>query len=106
MLQVGDRVYLFRKNIKTKRLSNKLDYKKLRLFKIKQVRSILNYELILSKIIKIYLVFYILLFEIILKGAPPAPRTEIELINLNAEYEVEKVLDYNKRNSTIKYLIK
>jgi len=55
---------------------------------------------------KIHLVFYISLFEIAPEGAPPAPRTEIELVNLNAEYEVERVLDYSKRNSTIKYLIK
>jgi len=55
---------------------------------------------------KIYLIFYILLLEIILKRALPAPRTEIELVNPNTEYKVEKVLDYNKRNSIIKYLIK
>jgi len=55
---------------------------------------------------KIYLVFYILLFEIALEGALLAPRTEIEPVNLIAEYEVERVLDYYKRNNIIKYLIK
>ena len=30
----GDKVYLLYKNIKTKRLSDKLNYKKLRLFKV------------------------------------------------------------------------
>jgi len=55
---------------------------------------------------KIYLIFYILLLEIALEGALLASRIEIELINPNTEYEVEKVLDYNKRNSTMKYLIK
>ena len=62
--------------------------------------------MVLPKIMKIYLVFYISLLEIVPEGAPPAPRTEIEPVNPNTEYEVEKVLDYNKRNGTIKYLIK
>jgi len=106
MLQVENKIYLFRKNIEIKRLSNKLNYKKLRLFKIKQIKSILNYKLILFKIIKIYLIFYILLLEIILKRALLIPWTEIKLINLNAEYEIKRILDYNKRNSIIKYLIK
>jgi len=97
---------LLRKNIEIKKLSNKLDYKKLRPFKIKQVKSALNYELILFKQMKIYLVFYILLFEIVLEGALLALQTEIELINLIIEYEVEKILDYYKWNNTMKYLIR
>jgi len=55
---------------------------------------------------KIHLVFYILLLEIVLERALPASRIEIELVNLIAKYKVEKVLDYYKRNNTIKYLIK
>jgi len=55
---------------------------------------------------KIHLVFYISLLEIILKRALLVLRTEIELINLTAKYKVEKVLDYYKRNSTIKYLVR
>ena len=35
MLKEGDKVYLVKKNINIKRPSNKLNYKKLRLFKIK-----------------------------------------------------------------------
>ena len=35
MFKEGDKVYLLRKNIKIKRLSNKLDYRKLRLYKVK-----------------------------------------------------------------------
>ena len=55
---------------------------------------------------KIYLIFYILLLEIILERALSALWIEIELINLIAKYEVEKVLDYYKRNNIIKYLIR
>ena len=43
MLKERDRVYLLRKNIKITRLSNKLDYKKLRLFEITKVKELVNY---------------------------------------------------------------
>jgi hypothetical protein len=66
-----------RNNIKIKRLSNKLDYKKLRLFIIKEVRRRLNYLLILLKTINIYLVFYISLLKLILLGALLALLIEI-----------------------------
>jgi hypothetical protein len=56
-------VYLLRKNIKTKRLSGKLDHKKLGPFKIKRKTGPINYELNLPSIMKIYPVFYILLLE-------------------------------------------
>ena len=56
-------VYLLRRNIKTKRLSSKLNFKKLRLFKIKKKIGLVTYKLRLSKEIKIYLVFYIVLLE-------------------------------------------
>jgi len=55
---------------------------------------------------KIHLVFYISLLEIVLERALSVLRIEIEPINLIAEYEVKKVLDYRKRNNIIKYLIK
>ena len=41
----GDLVYLIRRNIKTKRPSNKLDYTKPGPFRIKRVKGKLNYEL-------------------------------------------------------------
>ena len=43
-LKKKDKVYLFRKNIKTKRLYDKLDYKKLRPFKINKVIRLVNYR--------------------------------------------------------------
>jgi len=59
----GGIAYLLRRNIKTKRLSDKLDFKKLRLFKIKKKLGLVTYKLILLKDIRIYLVFYIVLLE-------------------------------------------
>ena len=43
ILKKGNKVYLFRCNIKIKRFSDKLDYKKLKLFKIEKVLSLINY---------------------------------------------------------------
>ena len=56
-------VYLLRRNIKTKRLSNKLNYKKLRPFKIEKKLGLVTYKLRLLKEIKIYPVFHVTLLE-------------------------------------------
>ena len=60
---------MFYKNITIKRLNDKLDFKKFGPFII--VCKILeyNYELSLSKTMKIYSIFYISLFESVLKLA-------------------------------------
>jgi hypothetical protein len=44
-LQEEDPIYLLRKNIKTKRLSTKLDHTKLGPYKIQKILSLLTYEL-------------------------------------------------------------
>ncbi len=62
------KIYLLCKNIIIKRSNDKLDFKKLKPFII--IRKILknNYKLLLLKIILIHLIFYIFLFEPILKS--------------------------------------
>ena len=65
----GDPVYLLRKNIKTIRLSLKLDYTKLRLFKIKEKKGLVTFILDLPKDIRIHLTFYISLLKPALKNA-------------------------------------
>jgi hypothetical protein len=89
----GGKVYLLRKNIKIKRLSSKLDYKKLGLFEIKEIKGLINYKLKLPNNIRIYPVFYILLLELILAGAPKALYIEIDLINPNIIYNIEEILN-------------
>jgi hypothetical protein len=85
---------LIRRNIQTKRPSTKLDHKKLGLFKIKRITGLVNYELVLPKTMNIYLVFYIFLLELVLLGVLLVLVTEIELVNLNAEYKIKEILDY------------
>jgi hypothetical protein len=76
-----------------KRPSNKLDYKKLGLFKINKVVGSINYHLELPKIINIYFIFHISLLELVLLEVSKVPYIEIELVNPNTEYKVEEILD-------------
>jgi hypothetical protein len=95
----GDKVYLLRRNIKIRRLSDKLDYKKLRPFKIKNVISEVNYELDLLSTMKIYLVFYISLLELV--SADTELRELVKINLVEGEYEVEVILSYRKKGRTI-----
>jgi hypothetical protein len=76
------------------------------LFKIKKVIRLINYKLVLLKTINIHLVFHISLLELVLLGVLLVPITEIELVNPNAEYKIEEVLDYKQVRNYIKYLVK
>jgi len=65
----GGKVYLFYKNITTKRPNNKLNFKKFEPFIIVCKILEFNYELSLSKTMQIHFIFYISLFESILESA-------------------------------------
>jgi hypothetical protein len=91
-----DLVYLLRRNIKTIRPSDKLDYKKFGLFKIKRNIKHISYELYLPPTIKIHPMFYISLLELADLDTPAGPALEIYL-NLQREiYTVEKILKVRK----------
>jgi hypothetical protein len=62
-LREENKIYLLRRNIKTTRLSDKLDYKKFKPFTIKRNIKDVNFKLKLPLIIKIYLIFHISLLE-------------------------------------------
>jgi hypothetical protein len=83
-----------------------LDYKKLGLFKIDKKIGLINYKLKLLNIIRIYLIFYISLLELVLDRVLNTLYIEAEPINLNTIYEVEKILDYKYIRGTLYYLIK
>jgi hypothetical protein len=105
-LQKGDKVYLLRKNIRTKRPSDKLDNKKLGPYKIKTVKGALNYELELPTNMRIHPVFHVSLLEPAPPGAPRAPNIEIDPVNPDAEYQVEEILDCRLVRNATRYLIK
>ena len=63
MLKRKEIVYLYRKNLKIKQLSTKLDFVKVRLYKVIKQTRFINYKLKLLAQLYIYLIFYILLLE-------------------------------------------
>jgi hypothetical protein len=79
-LKEGDKVYLLRKHIKTKRLSDKLDHKKLGPFKIRKVVSSSNYELQLPSTIRIHPIFHILLLELVPDSVKLTKPVEVDTI--------------------------
>jgi hypothetical protein len=105
-LKKGDRVYLLRKNVQTKRPSTKLDHKKLGPFEIDEKTSEVNYRLKLPKTMEIHPVFHVSLLEPAPSGAPPAPVTEVQQLDPAKEYEVETILDCQRIRGKVKYLIK
>ena len=59
ILEEKNKVYLLRRNIKTKRLSNKLNHIKLKLFRILKTKKSVNFKLNLLTLMRIHSVFHI-----------------------------------------------
>src|SRR5271165_339153 len=87
-LKKGNKVYLLRHNINTKQLSNKLDFKKLGLYKIKRAIGLVNFKLLLLHNLRIHLIFYIALLELADNLILLLNREEIQPINKEIEYNV------------------
>ena len=90
-LKKRDKIYLLTKNLRTKRVSKKLNHVKVDPFFIKQQKGSVNYELDLFSNTKIHPVFHVSL----LKSADP--KTFIQdtfhfQYENEDEYEVEKIL--------------
>ena len=103
-LERGDKVYLSTKNLRSKRLSKKLDHVRIRLFKIKKCTGKVNYQLRLPRKARIHRVFHILLLE-------PAPsdteiKTEWNFKDNEEEYDVERILDSRRNRQKTEYLVK
>jgi hypothetical protein len=91
-LEKGGKVYLISRNLRTKRPSKKLDFKKIGPFKIEERISTSNYRLSLPATMKLRTnVFHISLLE-------PAPKNarlahDIEAEDEEEEWDVEEILD-------------
>ncbi len=93
-LKKKNKVYLLRRNIKTRRSSNKLNHTKLESYKIQKIKESINYKLNLSASMRIHSIFHICL----LKSADSntsiqTESSEIDSESQNVEYEVEDILD-------------
>ena len=73
----GDKVYLISRNLRTKRPSKKLDFRKVRLFKVDEQVSDNNYRLLLLATIRLKTyVFHVSLLELALKDVQLATNVE------------------------------
>jgi hypothetical protein len=105
-LQNGDRVYLLRRHIKTRRPSDKLDFKKLGLFRVIERVSSVNYKLELPKTSKLHPVFHVSLLEPA-KGTAQVDRaTDIQPEHDADIYNIEKILDRRISKGIMMYLVK
>ena len=84
-------VYLIRRNVKSKRLSDKLDFKKLGPFKVTKKVINVNYRLELLEGMKIHPVFYVAL--LILASRSIKPDIIVEIEEEKPEYKVDEVLN-------------
>jgi hypothetical protein len=104
--QKGEKVYLLRRNIRTRRPSAKLDHLKLGPFEIAEKTGPLNYRLKLpDSMRRIHATFHVSLLEKAPRNAEIATNVEIEEETEN-EYEVEQILDANKISGKPHYLVK
>ena len=106
-LKEENKVYLLRRNIKTKRSSNKLNHIKLKLIRILKAKKSVNFKLNLLTLMRIHSIFHIFL----LKPADPdtliqTESSEIDSENQNVEYEVKNILNQQKIKNQSYYLIK
>jgi hypothetical protein len=98
----GEKVFLLRRNIKTKRPCDKLDHKKLGPYEIDEQLGLLNFRLKLPKDMRMHPVFHVSLLE---RAPQNAKRQRTEVENEN-EYEVERILDQGQIDGQTRYLVK
>jgi len=107
-LNIGDRVWLIRRHIKTSRPSDKLDYKRLGPFKILEKIGSRAFKLDLPAAMKIHPVFHISLLEpfkddnIVGRIQPPPPPVQIDGSD---EYLVCEILDSRLHRNKLEYFV-
>jgi len=108
-LQSGDMVWLLPRNIKTTRASKKLDYKKIRLFKILAKIGTSAYKLALSPSIVIHNTFHISLLEPYQDNQFPSqikePLPPIQIEGQD-EYQLDEIIDSRLHYNKLQYRAK
>jgi hypothetical protein len=97
-------VYLLRRNIKTKRPSDKLDHIKLGPFKIIKKLGPVTFKLEMPEGMRIHLVFYISLLEPTPPNVRPGP-IEIDYETQQLYYKAERIIRFKLIDNKPHYLI-
>ena len=100
-LKKKNKIYLLTKNLKTKKISKKLNHVKIDSFFIKQQKESVNYELNLFSDIKIHSIFHVSLLKLADSKTFIQNTFHFQYKNEN-EYKIEKILTQNDQ----KYFIK
>jgi hypothetical protein len=100
-LKERNKIYLFTKNLKTRKPSKKLNHVKVESFLVKKTKKLVNYELDLPKNARVFLVFHISLLESA-NSITSLQNTFYFHSQKEEQYEVEEIL----RQEGQKYLIK
>ena len=107
----GDKVYLLRRNIRTRRKSedakrsDKLEWKKLGPFKVAEKISDVNYKLKLPKTTRIHPIFHVALLERAPDSIPEDTRQHMD--QDGDVYDVEEILDSRwAAKGKLEYLVK
>src|SRR5204863_3541263 len=99
------KIYLSQENFKIKQFCEKLNYQKMKAFKIKQQIKSVTFELELLKHSKVHLIVHVAL----LKSASENTRL-MKIMNVkkyeNQNYVVKKILEKNQINKINHYLVK
>lgn len=109
VFKIGDEVWLLRRNFKTRRPSDKLDFKRVGRFKILAKISSHAYKLELPSTMKMHPVFHVSLLEpaandpLESQVQPPPPPVEVDD---DLEYEVEEILDSRLYRRQLQYLVR
>ena len=105
MFKMRQKIYLSHKNFKTKQSCKKLDYQKMKAFKIKQQIRSVTFKLELSEHSKTHLIVH----TVLLKSASDKAKLA-RIMNVkeyeNQNYVVEKILKKNQINETNHYFVK
>ncbi len=101
-LKERNKIYLFTKNLKTRKLSKKLNHVKVESFLVKKIKESINYELDLSKNAKIFLVFYISLLESI-DPSTPIQKTFHYKSQKENRFKVERILEQQGQQYLVKW---
>jgi hypothetical protein len=108
VFEIGDKVWLLRKNIKTQRPSIKLDHRKLGPYKIVERIGELAYRIKFTQPTTLHDVFHVSLLERF-KENPFQNRTitppEPDIIDDQEEFEVQEVLSSRIRNKRLEYKV-